>query len=153
MVPCRWGGQLARAKIRSDRSSAKAPALICASSLIATKRSTSSHPPKNLLTSHAATLFKPERGDQDADACSNSVDIGGFYGPWIDVDGYYTGPLRKLPLEQRLLAKAYEEFIHAVSRPRVEREVFDIVQKVYPDLMRPPLVNSFDKCLQDSSTS
>lgn len=104
---------------------------------------------RGLLEEHRQTLFMPDRGVEDVKACEHSVSIGGYYGPWVDVEDYYTGPFRELTLKQKLLSKAYEEFLEIVSHPRVEEEVFAIVQKIYPFVMRPYLVNSFDYCLPE----
>ena len=104
---------------------------------------------RGLLDQHRQTLFMPDRGVEDVKACEHSVSIGGYYGPWVDVEDYYTGPFRDLTLKQKIFSKAYEEFLEIVSHPRVEEEVFAIVQKIYPWVMRPYLVRSFDYCLPE----
>ncbi|GMH93176.1 hypothetical protein TrVE_jg9564 [Triparma verrucosa] len=101
-----------------------------------------------LLDDHVKTLFVPDRGVEDHMACQHSASVnGGFYGPWLEVEGYYTGPFRKLSLKQKLFVEAYDEFLEVLSHPRIEEEVYKITQKIYPKFLVGPLEKSFDCCM------
>jgi len=103
-----------------------------------------------LLTEANKGMFLPDRGDEVVEACANSVNIGGYYGPFVGVEDYYTGPFRDLKWSQDLLSDAYIEFLSIVAHPRLEVDIWKVVQQLYPKFMRPPLVNSFDWCLDSN---
>jgi arylsulfatase I/J len=105
---------------------------------------------KNLLTEANKDLFTPDRGEEVVEACLHGMDIGGYYGPFVDIDDYhgngtpyYTGPFREFKTRIPL----YEQLIKAVAHDRVEDKIVDIVRGIYPYVIRPPLVCSFDMCI------
>jgi hypothetical protein len=42
------------------------------------------------------SVFFPERGDGKFEACERAMQNGGFYGPFVDADDFYTGPLEPM---------------------------------------------------------
>ena len=52
---------------------------------------------RSLLDEHRVTIFEPDRGVEDVRACQHSASVnGGYYGPWLSLGDYYTGPFRKV---------------------------------------------------------
>ena len=103
---------------------------------------------RSLLDEHAATIFNPDRGVEDVRACQYSASVnGGYYGPWISLGEYYTGPFRELEPLQQDFVNAYNSFLDVVSKPAIEEITYKITQRLYPKFMVPPLVASFDQCI------
>ena len=99
-----------------------------------------------LLEEHRTTLFTPNRGVEDVKACENSITNGGFYGPWIDTEEYYTGPFREISFVKKVLSKGYAELLELVAHPKVEETVWKITEFIYPCIVRPYLERDFDWC-------
>ena len=95
------------------------------------------------------TLFQPQRGQQQLAACDRGIDEGGYYGPWIDLEGtreggvYYVGiraPDWKQKAKNAALRKELEEWNKATA---IERDIFKkVVQARYKQVQRP-----LDSCI------
>ncbi len=100
-----------------------------------------------LLDEFGETLFIPDRGTESADACGSLAERGGYYGPFVDADDYYTGPYRELSLKQRAFEKLYVEFLEVISKPKIEDAIIWFNKLIYPRVMRDRLIAIFDYCL------
>ena len=76
---------------------------------------------------------------------------GGYLGPWLDVEGYYTGPFRKFSDVQEVLEEPFGELLEIISGRVVKGVVERVTKEIYPKVFRPPLVKSFDMCLEDGA--
>jgi len=75
------------------------------------------------------------------------VEIGGYYGPFVDADDWWTGPLPKRTLGERAVDEAYLGFVDLLAKPPVNAATLDLVRVLFPEFGRDPLVASFDSCL------
>ena len=48
---------------------------------------------------------------------------------------------------KQAFVNAYDSFLDLVSKPAIEEITYKITQKLYPEYMVPPLVASFDQCI------
>jgi arylsulfatase I/J len=96
-------------------------------------------------------LFSPGRGNPKLNACNNAIDIGGFYGPFVDVDGWYT-PVPPAGFMQRLKNQALKELLKATDTASVERGVEAAAQAALKILRHTQAQRRLDKCTNSSET-
>ena len=106
---------------------------------------------KTLLEEANKSLFLPIRGKSSAEACKNSMKNGGFLGPFIDSEDYYTGPFREFSPLQKRLEEPFETLLNIVDSRIGEKTVEAVTKAIYPKVIRPPLVSSFDQCIEGGS--
>lgn len=91
--------------------------------------------------------FNPYRGTPMQEACLSNIDIGGFYGPFLHAEGWYSPvPHRSLP--QRLKDAMLKEELRALNSRLVVEGVPKLVAELMP-LIRIPWGKTMDKCLKE----
>ena len=91
-------------------------------------------------------LFLPGRGEMSTQACLTGLSKGGYYGPFVDAEGYYTGPFPKRDAEQIAADEAYKEaMLFANTPPERERIVRDAVA-LFP-WIGPGIQSKLDYCI------
>mmetsp|Transcript_29342 Transcript_29342/g.68075 ORF Transcript_29342/g.68075 Transcript_29342/m.68075 type:complete len:689 (+) Transcript_29342:92-2158(+) len=94
------------------------------------------------LSEFNKTLFMPERGETEAEACySIMLNGGGHFGPFVDIHSYYTEPPRSLD-DLSVHEKLQMTAMGATEIPPVK----DLVQKYAPKLILTQLEKTGDKC-------
>merc|ERR1711862_218181 len=91
-------------------------------------------------------LFRPDRGEATVDACKTANHNGGFFGPFVDIDDWYT-PVAE-PSPGHVLKDVVFE---VVGSPVVKTVVEDIAQAIVPP-MRTRLFGSVDACRSPTTT-
>merc|ERR1712159_889088 len=77
-------------------------------------------------------LFEPDRGNMSAAACIAGVDNGGYYGPFVDIEGYYTNPPHVSPAQQA--RNAVEKHLYQViAQPAVMSSISKSLVKKFGD--------------------
>jgi len=89
-------------------------------------------------------VFRPVRGEPTVTACEASIDNGGYYGPFVASEGWYSPVPGRSPGEAQKDAML-REAIHAAANEVVQGGVVKIVQKLAP-VIRKPWMSSLDKC-------
>jgi len=96
-------------------------------------------------------IFHPGRGEPSTFACEQFVDNGGYYGPWVDVGGWYsTLPPRTLGEYQRDLQ--LKRVLRFFNDAPVERGLEIAAQSLMPSF-RPQWLDSLDACVQGDAKS
>jgi len=95
--------------------------------------------------------FEPHRGDMSADACAAGTRNGGYYGPFVGIEDYYTGPFPDAVTDptpaQRAAVGAYTAEVGALAGDAALREgVVDVANRLYPEI-GPQLFATMDWCL------
>ena len=96
-------------------------------------------------------LFTPERGLDAPGACRSGVDRGGYFGPFIDADDYFTEPKVKFTPEEKLRNDAYMSLVDQLAVPEHQDTIMGIVRYAFPKYIRDPLEQSFDECINQES--
>jgi len=95
-------------------------------------------------------IFDPNRGSPVMEACWAAMKVGGFYGPFVDVDGFYS-PVHLTPkqIEDNRIAKQDLEYVEHVLLPNRTKQIqwFD---KTVGDMTSLFKGETFDKCLTPS---
>lgn len=90
-------------------------------------------------------IFRPLRGVvASVEACENGVAIGGYYGPFKDVEGWYSPVPPKTPGQAQMEAMLLKG-IHAVNKQIVEQGLAEAVKSYAPSI-RQRWMSSLDKC-------
>jgi len=89
-------------------------------------------------------LFSPGRGTPTLAACEMGIENGGFYGPFVDVEGWYT-PQAKTPGEAQK-DKMLRKLLATANSDIVQQGVAQAAQKLTPEI-RDWWMHSLDKCL------
>jgi len=96
--------------------------------------------------------FEPYRGDMNVGACLVGVKNGGYYGPFLGADNYYTGPFPERVTDptdtERAAAALYEAEVRTMARPVVQTGMVDLAQEVF-NAVGPQLFNAMDWCLPE----
>mmetsp|Transcript_3546 Transcript_3546/g.6861 ORF Transcript_3546/g.6861 Transcript_3546/m.6861 type:complete len:664 (-) Transcript_3546:109-2100(-) len=72
-------------------------------------------------------LFRPDRGNDTIDACMAFIDNGGYYGPFKDVDGWYS-PRPALTRKQQLADAASRAFLNALDHEVIRQRFTKIAR-------------------------
>jgi len=93
-------------------------------------------------------LFDPDRGSPTMEACWTAMKVGGFYGPYVDVENFYS-PVRLTPkqVEDNKIAKKDLEFVEKVLLPNRTKQIEWFNDQV-GDLTKLFKGETFDKCLK-----
>mmetsp|Transcript_5926 Transcript_5926/g.10729 ORF Transcript_5926/g.10729 Transcript_5926/m.10729 type:complete len:699 (-) Transcript_5926:220-2316(-) len=99
--------------------------------------------------------FNPDRGYPALEACLQGADLGGFYGPFLNVDGFYEGV--NLTEVQVTVAEANKEELtrlNATLDRGLERFIEHFTEKHgLNELVHPGPNNSFDTCLNGTDVA
>ena len=92
-------------------------------------------------------LFNPGRGETNVTACDVGVEEGGFYGPFVGIDGFYVGraPYKPGPA-QRAKDAAFKALVRRLNTPSMTAKVVGAVRHALP-LVRTKLYGHIDQCL------
>jgi len=97
------------------------------------------------------SLFRPYRGVMSKAVCDSGFKNGGYYGPFVDSEDYFTGPFPRRTLVQKLKDVAFKKAVDTINRPLVEQEVVHLAEKLIPNKIGPSLQSAFDQCLFNAS--
>lgn len=97
-----------------------------------------------------AELFLPDRGSEAYEACDMTVSNGGFYGPFVAAQTYYTGPFPTPSHVQEAEEEAFKDLVAILSKPNVTSATLALARQLFPEYFRDPLEQSFDHCLPAS---
>jgi len=105
---------------------------------------------KGILKQLNKDVFQPDRGQPQLAACTTSLKTGGYLGPFVDADSWYS-PVHlsiKDMAKNALLDKALEK----INQPEFENRVASVAQLIIP-AVRGVLINGpgGDKCLANQS--
>lgn len=95
------------------------------------------------------THFNPYRGVTQLAACDQFVDNGGFYGPFVNADGYYSA-LPTPSLSTKVKNKVKKLGLRVLNTGAFGNGLVAIAKKVLP-IGRDLLQSRFDKCYNHSS--
>jgi len=90
-------------------------------------------------------VFRPGRGEPSEAACEQFVDNGGYYGPWVDVGGWYS-PLPPRTLGEHQLDLQLKQVLRFLNKAPVEKGLETAAQSLMPHF-RPQWLDSLDACL------
>jgi len=105
---------------------------------------------KQALAGFNKGIFSPDRGNVTMDACWSAMKTGGYYGPYVDTDSFYT-PVTLTPKqkENNKVAKKDLKYVEKVLLPNRTLQVEWFTSRVgignLSDLLQG---DAFDKCLQ-----
>jgi len=105
---------------------------------------------KQALAGFNKGIFEPDRGEVTMDACWSAMKTGGYYGPYVDTDSFYT-PVTLTPKqkENNKVAKKDLKYVEKVLLPNRTLQVEWFTSRVgignLSDLLQG---DAFDKCLQ-----
>uniref|UniRef100_A0A7S4SZ52 Sulfatase N-terminal domain-containing protein n=1 Tax=Alexandrium monilatum TaxID=311494 RepID=A0A7S4SZ52_9DINO len=93
-------------------------------------------------------LFDPDRGVPTMDACWIAMRVGGFYGPYVDAEKFYS-PVQLSPrqIENNRIAKEDLTYVEKVLLPNRTKQIEWLEGKV-GDLTQLLRGDVFDKCLK-----
>lgn len=106
---------------------------------------------QDLLRKENAGHFAPARGVPQLSACENSIDVGGFYGPFLNIEGWYS-PLPPKTATQKLKDAALKAELRLLNKDIVEQGVLKIAERFAPQFTQ-NLVRSMDQCLPNYDAS
>lgn len=86
---------------------------------------------KASLTELNKNLFVPERGDASTAACKTALSNGGFMGPFVDVDEWYSPVPHRSPVQLLDDARRSVEY-SIIGNPLVKKTIEGVVQTVAP---------------------
>lgn len=97
-------------------------------------------------------LFDPDRGSPKMEACWNAMEVGGFYGPYVDASGFYS-PVKLSPrqVEQNVIAKKDLDYVEKALLPNRTKQIEWFTEQV-GDLRGLFKGETFDKCLKPELT-
>lgn len=102
------------------------------------------------LQEQLATLnegnFNPLRGEMSDDMCNSSFANGGYYGPFVDSQSYYTGPIPAYSPEQQEKNAKTAALIKEVNRPLVKQILIAEAERT-SHIWAPGFLEKFDFCL------
>ncbi|CAE7569458.1 Arsj [Symbiodinium sp. CCMP2592] len=99
------------------------------------------------LSQHNQTLFIPERGETHLKACySMMLNGGGHFGPFVNIEGYYTTPPREMN-DLNLREKAQLMMMAAVEKDPLR----SFVQKMAAKRILKKLEETSDKCCTNTA--
>jgi len=87
------------------------------------------------LKSLNSNVFQPGRGKPSLSACNKAIDIGGFYGPFVDVDDWYT-PVPTPGITQRMKDAALRDLLKVTDSAPIENVVKAVADKISPFIAR-----------------
>lgn len=90
-------------------------------------------------------LFEPHRGEMQVDACRVGLKNGGYYGPFVDSEEYYTGPFPRKSFKERLSDEVYRGEMEFVNTPSVQRSILSAAEFLLPKFTN-ALQRSLDEC-------
>ena len=99
------------------------------------------------LSQHNQTLFIPERGETHLKACySMMLNGGGHFGPFVDIEGYYTTPPREIN-DLNLREKAQMMMMAAIEKDPLR----SFIQKMAAKRILKKLEETSDKCCTNTA--
>lgn len=102
---------------------------------------------QKLLVELNKDVFRPFRGENDAEACVLGMEMGGAYGPFVDAGGYYTGPFPNRTVAQREEEEAYKLLIRDVNEPEAREKAIEDATWAFLNLDIGIAVNeAMDRC-------
>jgi len=91
-------------------------------------------------------LFSPDRGKMSSAACEAGVLNGGYYGPFVDIDGFYTD-LKPASVIQRAKDKLYLAAMHKLSSAALQEKCIENFKNKYQtELGHKLAMGKMDKC-------
>jgi len=90
-------------------------------------------------------VFRPQRGELSTVACDAGIKNGGFYGPFVYADKYYTGPFPKEDFAKKIENAALKEAASFVANEIVQDALVCSARKTFP-LIAAEFSKSLDKC-------
>ena len=81
---------------------------------------------RRLLARLNEDVFEPARGEESFAACEMAMAKGGFYGPWIDADEWYTPVPPAWDARQRARNLRLRPIFAAVNRPAVQERLIEL---------------------------
>mmetsp|Transcript_13660 Transcript_13660/g.15877 ORF Transcript_13660/g.15877 Transcript_13660/m.15877 type:complete len:218 (+) Transcript_13660:131-784(+) len=99
-----------------------------------------------LLTNLNKNVFRPFRGELSVDACRASINNGGYYGPFVDVHEYYTGPFPKENFEKKIKNAALLQILEAISCDTVQNTIVSTARESFP-FFALEMMKNMDKCI------
>lgn len=117
------------------------------------------------LPEHSATLtrlqqklrelntdfFKPDRGQDTLDACMAFVDNGGYYGPFKDIDGWYSARPALTP-KQQLADAATRAVLSALDHEAIRQSITKTVRVGFNTAEWLGWLPAEDACIANQST-
>jgi len=93
-------------------------------------------------------IFDPDRGAPVMDSCWNSMKFGGYYGPFVSVDNFYTKVnLTPQQIENNKIAKRDLDYVEKVLLPNRTKQIEWFTSQV-GDLTVLLKGEAFDKCFK-----
>ncbi|CAE8657425.1 unnamed protein product [Polarella glacialis] len=89
--------------------------------------------------------FSPKRGEPQVQACETAMDNGGFYGPFVEIKGWYSPFPHRTPLQQNRDEDTMRR-LRIVNKEIVQEGIADAGRNLYPKI-RKAWTKSMDKCL------
>jgi len=106
---------------------------------------------KKLLEEANKSNFNPNRGKSSEEGCNTALKNGGYLGPFIEIENYYTGPFRQFTEQKEKLVEPFSDLLDIVNSRIGEAVVEEVTKAIYPDVIRPKLVESFDYCIESGT--
>lgn len=97
-------------------------------------------------------LFDPDRGKPTMDACAGAMKIGGYYGPYVDTENFYT-PVHLTPKQvaNNAIAKKDLDYVEKVLLPNRTKQI-EWFSKTFGNLTALfSHGDAFDKCIKPGS--
>jgi len=96
-------------------------------------------------------VFAPGRGSPSLAACSTSIQNGGFYGPFVDVEGWYSPVPAKTRMERANDLKLKVE-LDLVNAEIIQRGLQAAGKRLFPYAAKDIIAKTLDKCLKEEET-
>eukprot|EP00656_Telonema_subtile_P021452 TRINITY_DN2249_c0_g1_i1.p1 TRINITY_DN2249_c0_g1~~TRINITY_DN2249_c0_g1_i1.p1 ORF type:complete len:386 (-),score=88.98 TRINITY_DN2249_c0_g1_i1:100-1257(-) len=96
-------------------------------------------------------LFLPDRGSMAAAACQAGVHNGGFYGPFVDIEGYYTD-VSAPSVEQKAKNLLYLALVKKYNSSEVQDKCVTKFTNFYQRNSSHSFFSHIDKCTNTSAT-
>ncbi|KAK3250666.1 hypothetical protein CYMTET_39964 [Cymbomonas tetramitiformis] len=114
-----------------------------------------SHPQRlealqTLLSQLNRSNFNPGRGSMSRQSCMKALEVGGYYGPFLDTEGWYTGPFPSINRVQQLK----DALLFALFNVKwVQDALVNITAEFLLPLVQVRYENRLDHCLANSTTT
>eukprot|EP00658_Telonema_sp_P-2_P013108 TRINITY_DN14971_c0_g2_i7.p1 TRINITY_DN14971_c0_g2~~TRINITY_DN14971_c0_g2_i7.p1 ORF type:complete len:199 (-),score=47.13 TRINITY_DN14971_c0_g2_i7:336-932(-) len=96
------------------------------------------------------SLFSPDRGNMTSLACQSGVHNGGYYGPFVHADNFYTN-VAPPSIAQRIKDRAYMELVKKFNSTEAQAQVVEKFERTYQTNFGHNLYfKGLDSCKQES---